>query len=62
MLFFQNIRGGRVVLHPIKAPPSEYEHPEKGDALYGKFVARLFMSSCLNNDLFLTIPFGSLFC
>lgn len=26
-----------MVLHPIKNPPSEFEHVEKGDALYGTF-------------------------
>ncbi|KAI9115929.1 hypothetical protein K1719_012859 [Acacia pycnantha] len=39
LMKYQNIRGGRVVLHPIKAPPSEYEHPEKGDALYAMELA-----------------------
>lgn len=36
MNFSQNIRGGRVKLHSIINPPSEFEHVEKGDALYGK--------------------------
>ncbi|KAK7390313.1 hypothetical protein VNO78_25615 [Psophocarpus tetragonolobus] len=30
----KNIRGGRVLLYPITSPPSEFEHAEKGDALY----------------------------
>ncbi|WJX82914.1 Dysferlin [Trifolium repens] len=30
----QNIRGGRVVLYPIVSPPFEFDHVEKGDALY----------------------------
>ncbi|XP_020236792.1 ferritin-2, chloroplastic [Cajanus cajan] len=34
-----NIRGGRVVLHPITSPPSEFEHSEKGDALYAMELA-----------------------
>ena len=32
----QNMRGGRVKLHSILNPPSEFDHAEKGDALYGK--------------------------
>ncbi|XP_054783774.1 ferritin-3, chloroplastic-like [Prosopis cineraria] len=39
LMKYQNIRGGRVVLHPIMSPPSEYEHPEKGDALYAMELA-----------------------
>lgn len=38
-LFFcgiQNKRGGRVKLLPIVMPLTEFDHPEKGDALYGK--------------------------
>ncbi|CAL0324685.1 unnamed protein product [Lupinus luteus] len=34
LIKYQNIRGGRVILHPITSPPSEYVHAEKGDALY----------------------------
>lgn len=30
------MRGGRVNLHSILNPPSEFDHAEKGDALYGK--------------------------
>ncbi len=30
----QNKRGGRVKLQPLTAPESEFEHAEKGDALY----------------------------
>ena len=30
----QNKRGGRVKLQPLTAPETEYDHPEKGDALY----------------------------
>lgn len=30
------MRGGRVTLNTIVSPPSEFEHVEKGDALYGK--------------------------
>lgn len=35
-IVFQNMRGGRVKLFSILMPPSEFEHVEKGDALYGK--------------------------
>ncbi|KAE9603127.1 hypothetical protein Lal_00018611 [Lupinus albus] len=31
---YQNIRGGRVILHPITSPPSEFANVEKGDALH----------------------------
>ena len=30
----QNKRGGRVKLQPLTAPESEFDHAEKGDALY----------------------------
>lgn len=32
----QNKRGGRVKLQSILMPFSEFDHEEKGDALYGK--------------------------
>lgn len=34
LMDFQTLRGGRVTLQPIIAPETEFEHPEKGDALY----------------------------
>ncbi|ESW06654.1 hypothetical protein PHAVU_010G065600 [Phaseolus vulgaris] len=39
LIKYQNLRGGRVVLHPITSPPSEFEHSEKGDALYAMELA-----------------------
>ncbi|CAD5330518.1 unnamed protein product [Arabidopsis thaliana] len=36
---YQNQRGGRVKLHPIVSPISEFEHAEKGDALYAMELA-----------------------
>ncbi|KAJ6803574.1 ferritin-4, chloroplastic-like [Iris pallida] len=36
---YQNKRGGRVKLQSIIAPQSEYDHPEKGDALYAMELA-----------------------
>ncbi|CAJ1948578.1 unnamed protein product [Sphenostylis stenocarpa] len=39
LIKYQNVRGGRVVLHPITNPPSEFEHSEKGDALYAMELA-----------------------
>ncbi|EEF35690.1 ferritin, chloroplastic [Ricinus communis] len=39
LMQYQNIRGGRVKLHCIVAPPSEFEHVEKGDALYAMELA-----------------------
>ena len=34
----QNKRGGRVKLQPMVMPQSEFDHAEKGDALYGKVM------------------------
>ncbi|KAB1224483.1 Ferritin-3, chloroplastic [Morella rubra] len=39
LMKYQNMRGGKVTLHSILTPPSEYEHPEKGDALYAMELA-----------------------
>ncbi|KAK8359881.1 hypothetical protein V6Z11_A04G126600 [Gossypium hirsutum] len=39
LMEYQNIRGGRVKLHPILLPLSEFEHAEKGDALYAVELA-----------------------
>ncbi|XVF76881.1 hypothetical protein PTKIN_Ptkin13bG0302700 [Pterospermum kingtungense] len=39
LMEYQNIRGGRVKLHSILRPPSEFEHVEKGDALYAMELA-----------------------
>ncbi|KAJ6812468.1 ferritin-4, chloroplastic-like [Iris pallida] len=36
---YQNKRGGRVKLQPIMAPLTEYDHAEKGDALYAMELA-----------------------
>ncbi|XP_058214658.1 ferritin, chloroplastic [Rhododendron vialii] len=36
---YQNIRGGRVKLHSILTAPSEFDHVEKGDALYAMELA-----------------------
>lgn len=36
--YYQNKRGGRVKLQSILMPLSEFDHSEKGDALYGKLV------------------------
>lgn len=38
---FQNKRGGKVKLNSILMPLSEFDHEEKGDALYGKFCISL---------------------
>lgn len=51
----QNKRGGRVRLQSIVMPLSEFDHAEKGDALYG--IASLaylisFMSNCTFNYTF----------
>ncbi|OMO84957.1 Ferritin [Corchorus capsularis] len=39
LMEYQNKRGGRVKLHSILTPPSEFEHVEKGDALYAMELA-----------------------
>ncbi|KAL5806834.1 hypothetical protein ACOSQ4_029567 [Xanthoceras sorbifolium] len=39
LMEYQNIRGGRVKLHSILMPPSEFDHFEKGDALYAMELA-----------------------
>ncbi|GLT92764.1 hypothetical protein SLE2022_105860 [Rubroshorea leprosula] len=39
LMEYQNIRGGRVKLHSIIMPPSDFEHAEKGDALYAMELA-----------------------
>ncbi len=39
LMEYQNKRGGRVTLHTIVAPPSEFDHVEKGDALYAMELA-----------------------
>uniref|UniRef100_A0A0E0MIP4 Ferritin n=1 Tax=Oryza punctata TaxID=4537 RepID=A0A0E0MIP4_ORYPU len=35
LMKYQNMRGGRVRLQSIVTPLTEFDHPEKGDALYG---------------------------
>uniref|UniRef100_M1CL12 Ferritin n=1 Tax=Solanum tuberosum TaxID=4113 RepID=M1CL12_SOLTU len=43
---YQNKRGGKVKLQSILMPLSEFDHAEKGDALYGKFVSVLVCFAC----------------
>ncbi|WJX56893.1 Dysferlin [Trifolium repens] len=51
----QNICGGRVVLYPIVSPPSEFDHLEKGDALYGESsVLILHIDFNINTNMTLT--------
>ncbi|KAI3771146.1 hypothetical protein L6452_02304 [Arctium lappa] len=62
LMKYQNTRGGRVKLHTIVGPPSEFEHVEKGDALYAMELALslekltnekllyLHEVACRNND------------
>ncbi|XP_027348887.1 ferritin, chloroplastic [Abrus precatorius] len=50
LMKYQNIRGGRVVLHAIKNVPSEFEHVEKGDALYAMELA-LSLEKLVNEKL-----------
>ncbi|XP_015897410.3 ferritin-3, chloroplastic [Ziziphus jujuba] len=39
LIKYQNIRGGKVKLHPLVCPQSEFEHAEKGDALFAMELA-----------------------
>ncbi|KAJ7961176.1 Ferritin [Quillaja saponaria] len=39
LIKYQNTRGGKVILHSILNPLSEFEHAEKGDALYAMELA-----------------------
>ncbi|KAJ7950035.1 Ferritin [Quillaja saponaria] len=39
LIKYQNTRGGKVILHSVESPPSEFEHVEKGDALYAMELA-----------------------
>ncbi|XP_030475536.1 ferritin-1, chloroplastic-like [Syzygium oleosum] len=39
LMEYQNKRGGKVKLHSILMPPSEFDHAEKGDALYSMELA-----------------------
>lgn len=50
LIKYQNIRGGRVVLYPIVSPPSEFDHVEKGDALYAMELA-LSLEKLVNEKL-----------
>ncbi|XWS67288.1 hypothetical protein CRYUN_Cryun05aG0274700 [Craigia yunnanensis] len=63
LMEYQNIRGGKVKLHSILMTPSEFEHAEKGDALYGESVSLLHAYSetivCWDCFLLTTSVFGS---
>ncbi|XP_027174887.1 ferritin-1, chloroplastic-like [Coffea eugenioides] len=50
LMKYQNIRGGRVTLLPLKEPKSEFDHVEKGDALYAMEVA-LCLEKLINAKL-----------
>jgi len=39
LMEFQTRRGGRVVLASLLAPQTEFEHPDKGDALFASQIA-----------------------
>lgn len=47
-LCIQNKRGGRVKLQSIVTPLTEFDHPEKGDALYGELLSATL---CLHHVL-----------
>ncbi|KAM0061291.1 putative ferroxidase [Helianthus debilis subsp. tardiflorus] len=50
LMQYQNMRGGRVKLNTVVAPPSEFEHVEKGDALYAMELA-LSLEKLVNEKL-----------
>lgn len=50
LMKYQNMRGGRVKLYTIMMPPSEFEHAEKGDALYAMELA-LSLEKLVNEKL-----------
>lgn len=50
LMKYQNIRGGRVKLHSILMAPSEFEHAEKGDALYAMELS-LSLEKLVNEKL-----------
>lgn len=53
LMHYQNIRGGRVKLHSIMMPPSEFDHVDKGDALYAMELALSLEK--LTNEKLLTL-------
>ncbi|MED6218212.1 Dysferlin [Stylosanthes scabra] len=50
LMKYQNVRGGRVVLHSIKDVPSEFDDQEKGDALHAMELA-LSLEKLVNEKL-----------
>ncbi|MED6221643.1 Ferritin-2, chloroplastic [Stylosanthes scabra] len=50
LMEYQNKRGGRVKLQPIVMPLSEFDHEEKGDALYAMELA-LSLEKLVNEKL-----------
>ncbi|KAL2330679.1 hypothetical protein Fmac_018260 [Flemingia macrophylla] len=55
LMKYQNTRGGRVVLHPIKNVPSEFDHEEKGDALHGELADFITVSNLSSMELALSL-------
>ncbi|XP_055812707.1 ferritin-3, chloroplastic-like [Solanum dulcamara] len=53
LMHYQNIRGGKVKLHSIIMPPSEFDHVDKGDALYAMELALSLEK--LTNEKLLTL-------
>ncbi|XAR55790.1 Ferroxidase [Bertholletia excelsa] len=50
LMKYQNKRGGRVKLHPLVPPLSDFDHIEKGDALYAMELA-LSLEKLVNEKL-----------
>nr|TKW00015.1 hypothetical protein SEVIR_8G081700v2 [Setaria viridis] len=50
LMKYQNTRGGRVRLQSIVTPLTEFDHPEKGDALYVMVLA-LALEKLVNEKL-----------
>ncbi|XP_042433055.1 ferritin-3, chloroplastic-like [Zingiber officinale] len=53
LMKYQNKRGGKVKLLPIITPLTEFDHPEKGDALYAMELALAFEK--LTNEKLLSL-------
>nr|XP_015617629.1 ferritin-1, chloroplastic [Oryza sativa Japonica Group] len=51
LIKYQNMRGGRVRLQSIVTPLTEFDHPEKGDALYGELLSACPIYKLVNEKL-----------
>ncbi|MBA0571456.1 hypothetical protein Golob_005030 [Gossypium lobatum] len=59
LMEYQNKRGGQVKLQSILMPCSEFDHAEKGDALYGEFKLlepHITSSLCIHKNKMCSLP------